>query len=107
LIEAMAIDVGERPAMLRIDGGMTANDWLCQMIADILQMPVERAAELESTALGAALLAGITIGLWEGPSAAAALHRQVDRFEPRMPRTQRDGLLAGWHAALRRTLQRA
>jgi glycerol kinase len=104
LIEAMAADVGKRPNLLRIDGGMTANDWLCQFLADILRIPVHRPAGIEATALGAAMLAGIGIGLITGAADVAALHGRVDRFEPAMPLDQRDMLRAGWRDALARLL---
>jgi glycerol kinase len=103
----MAADGGTAPNSLRIDGGMTANDWLCRFLADILQLPVERPAGVEATALGAALLAGIGSGLWDGPEAVAALHVQADRFEPAMSAGQRDALLTGWQDALSRLLRQS
>jgi glycerol kinase len=104
LIDAMERDGAGRPAALRIDGGMSANDWLCQFLADILNVPVERPAVLETTALGAAYLAGITIGMWDGTDGVAALPRRIDRFEPRMDGVQREALIAGWRQALGRAL---
>ena len=87
-------------ALLRADGGMTANAWLMQFQADLLGIPVEVAAEPEQTALGAALLAGLAVGLWSEPHAAPA----GARYEPRMPRDEAERLYAGWREALRRTL---
>ena len=87
-------------ALLRADGGMTANAWLMQFQADLLGIPVEVAAEPEQTALGAALLAGLAVGLWPEPQAAPA----GARYEPRMPRDEAERLYAGWREALRRTL---
>ena len=59
------------PAALRVDGGMAANAWLCQFLADILRVPVERPQNLETTALGAAFLAGLATGVWDGLDALA------------------------------------
>ena len=88
---------------LRVDGGMAANDWLCRFLAGLLNLTVERPAMLETTALGAAFLAGIGIGLWDGPCAIAALPRRIDRFEPDEA-FDAAPLLAGWQVALRQTL---
>jgi glycerol kinase len=104
LTEAMEQDGAARLTALRVDGGMAANDWLCQFLADLLDLPVERPAMLETTALGAALLAGIGIGLWSGPDEVAALDRKIDRFEPRENATDRHALLDGWRRALRQAL---
>jgi glycerol kinase len=104
LIGAMTRDAGESPKALRIDGGMTANEWLCQFLADILQIPVERPVGVEATALGAAVLAGLAIGLWNGPSQIGALNGIVDRFEPKMAEAERRHLLEGWGEALERAL---
>jgi len=86
--------------LLRADGGMTANAWLMQFQADLLGIPVEVAAEPEQTALGAALLAGLAVGLWPEPRPAPA----GARYEPLMPRDEAERLYAGWQEALRRTL---
>ena len=81
LTEAMQRDGAEPLAAIRIDGGMAANDWLCQFLADILQARVERPAELETTALGAAFLAGLATGVWPdlGSLAARSGHTPVAR----------------------------
>ncbi len=86
--------------LLRADGGMTANAWLMQFQADLLGIPVEVAAEPEQTALGAALLAGLAVGLWPEPQAAPA----GARYEPQLERDEAERLYAGWREALRRTL---
>jgi glycerol kinase len=104
LVEAMAEDGAGRLSTLRVDGGMAANDWLCQFLADLLEIPVERPAMLETTALGAAFLAGIGIGLWEGPMAVAAIDRGVERFTPTMAGKEREELVAGWRKALDQVL---
>jgi len=106
LAEAMAQDGAGELTALRVDGGMAANDWLCQFLADLLDIPVERPAMLETTALGAACLAGIGIGLWDGPEAVAALDRRIDRFEPQEGSGDRRALLEGWRKALRQALAR-
>jgi glycerol kinase len=104
LVDAMVRDGAAWPEALRVDGGMAANDWLCQFLADIIEAPVERPETLEVTALGAAFLAGMAVGVWNGPASVAALPRPVHRFEPRAAHDQRERLLAGWRAALRRAL---
>jgi glycerol kinase len=104
LVDAMIADGGDRPASVRIDGGMAANDWLCQFLADLLQATVERPAHLETTALGAAFHAGLATGLWPDLDALAATWRSGDRFTPKMTDAERQPLIAGWHDAVRRTL---
>ncbi len=104
LVDAMVRDGADRPAALRVDGGMSANDWLCQFLADILDLPVERPRNLETTALGAAFLAGIGVGLWSGTDEVASLTRVARRFEPRMEAAQRARLVGGWRMALARAL---
>jgi glycerol kinase len=89
---------------LRVDGGATANRWLMQFQADILGMPIEVAAERETTALGAAALAGLAVGLWSDGAEVAAARPPAAVVEPRMGREQADELYAGWLEALRRTM---
>ena len=72
------------PSAVRVDGGMVANDWLCQFLADILDVPVERPAVTETTALGAACLAGLEVGLYPSLEALAGAWRCERRFEPQM-----------------------
>lgn len=83
------------PRMLRIDGGMAVNDWFCQFLADILGIPVERPANLEATAQGAAFLAGLTVGIFPDVAAISAAWAPGARFEPRMAAIERERLLAG------------
>ena len=104
LIEAMTKDFGSPVASVRIDGGMAANDWLGQFLADMLQLPVERPQNLETTALGAAFLAGLATGLWDGLPAIERTWKQRDRFTPAMPTMRRERLIAGWRDAVSRTL---
>ena len=104
LVTAMTADGAARPASLRVDGGMAANDWLCQFLADVLEVPVERPAALETTARGAAFLAGIGCGLWSGPEEVARLTGVDRRFEPRMDAAERARLMDGWQKALAQAL---
>jgi glycerol kinase len=104
LTTAMARDGACRAAAVRVDGGMAANDWFCQFLADILEAPVERPAEVETTALGAAYLAGLAAGVWRDFGSVAATWRKGAEFAPAMPAARRSGLIAGWRQALERTL---
>ena len=104
LTAAMQRDGAQRLDELRIDGGMAANDWFCQFLADILQARVERPAELETTALGAAFLAGLATSVWPDLGSLSASFRAATVFEPRMNPARRDALLAGWRHAVARTL---
>ena len=104
LAQAMMADGAAAPETLRVDGGMAANDWLCQFLADMLDVPVERPANLETTALGAAFLAGLATGIWPDLDAISRTWASDRRFEPRMAGAERAALLAGWRDALRRTL---
>ncbi|HEX7581643.1 MAG TPA: glycerol kinase GlpK [Gaiellaceae bacterium] len=90
----------ERPTMLRVDGGASENGFLVQFLADVLGLPVEVAAERETTALGAAALAGVALGRWS-PDDVATFRRAAARCEPEADRAE---LVAGWRDALRRTL---
>jgi glycerol kinase len=104
LAAAMAADGGGRPAILRVDGGMAANDWLCGFLADMIDTPVERPADLETTARGAAFHAGLATGVWSGLDHLARLWSRDRCFEPTMRAEERAPLAAGWHDAVRRTL---
>jgi glycerol kinase len=96
VVEAMGLE----PDVLRVDGGATANEFLMQFEADVLGIPVEVAAERETTALGAAALAALALGLRAGPPDPPA----AVRYEPRRSREEPERLYAGWREALRRTL---
>jgi glycerol kinase len=87
---------------LRVDGGMVANDWLCQFLADILDLPVERPVVTEITALGAACLAGLEVGLYPSLEAIASGWRCARRFEPQMAPSERARRYEGWLGAVRR-----
>ena len=105
LIEAIRADGAlDKDLVLRVDGGMSASDWTLQRLADILGAPVDRPQVLETTALGAAWLAGHAAGVWPGQSEFAEAWRLDRRFEPQMAADLRDRRLALWHDAVRRTL---
>ena len=106
LMNAMAGDWGGTISALRVDGGMAANDWLCQFLADLLGMPVERPEVIETTALGAACLAALRVGVLDGLDAVSAAWRSQRRFEPRMEAAKRDRLYAGWQDAVARVRSR-
>ena len=95
-------DAGVFPETLRVDGGMVANNWVCQYLADILDCPVERPAVLETTALGAAYLAGLAIGLYPSMEAISQTWRADRSFAPAMPEATRAARLAGWAEAVSR-----
>jgi glycerol kinase len=99
LLEAKRRD-GLAPTRLRVDGGMVQNDWLCQFLADLLDIVVERPAQTETTALGAAYLAGLRIGLYASLEDIAAHWKAEREFEPQMEARQRNLLLAAWHDAV-------
>jgi glycerol kinase len=102
LMKAFEAD-GVRWAKLRIDGGMSANNWLAQDLADMLNLPVERPAFVETTALGAAMLAAVGAGIYPDLQAAAdAMRGEVTCFQPTMADSERGQRLAGWKEALAR-----
>ncbi len=101
LIDAMADD-GMRPSVIRVDGGMVANDWFLQFLADVLDTPVERPDNVESTVLGAAYLAGFQAGVVDSLESLGRLWQRDALFEPAMAAAQRDRLLEGWTDAVRR-----
>jgi glycerol kinase len=102
VVDAMAHDSGIQPEVLRVDGGAARNDFLCQFQADILGIPVERPASTESTALGAAYLAGLATGFWKDERDLTAQLKIAKRFEPLMPSSRREELYAGFERAVER-----
>ena len=105
LIEAMRADYPEAgEGVLRVDGGMVASDWTMQALADQLGAPVDRPVVMETTALGAAWLAGQRAGVWPGMDEFAARWRVDRRFEPGMDEAERRDRYEGWRDAVRRTL---
>jgi glycerol kinase len=105
LMAAMQADRGQAgdAGVVRVDGGMVVNDWVCQFLADILDVAVERPAVIETTALGAAYLAGLEVGLYRSLEALAGAWRCERRFEPQMSAPERERRYAGWRDAVRRT----
>jgi glycerol kinase len=102
LLDAMRADSNIPLAELRVDGGAATNDMLMQFQADLLGVPVVRPAVTETTALGAAYLAGLAVGYWSSPSEVAGQWRVERRFEPRLPRGQVESLRGRWHEAVHR-----
>jgi len=102
VMDAMAADAGAPLQALRVDGGAAANDFLMQFQADLLGVPVERPALVETTAMGAAQLAGLAVGFWRSPKELGASRRKDRRFRPRMAAERREALYRGWHEAVRR-----
>ncbi len=102
VLESMALDAGGGLGALRVDGGAAVNDALMQFQADILRVPVERPRVTETTALGAAFLAGLATGFWSSTEEVAATWRLERRFDPRMADAERDRLVGRWRRAVER-----
>ncbi len=107
LLEAMKADWPDAgQTTLRVDGGMVASDWTMQRLSDTLAAPVDRPAVLETTALGAAYLAGLAKGFFPKPAVFAKVWRLERRFTPHMPESERMERYEGWKDAVKRTLTR-
>ena len=105
LLQAMIADYPDaRDVVLRVDGGMTASDWGMQFLADILGAPVDRPTVAETTAMGAAWLAGMQAGVYPGQAEFAKSWALDRRFSPTMDAATREAKVAGWKDAVRRTL---
>ncbi len=105
LVEAMREDWGKSgESVLRVDGGMVASEWMMQRLADLLGASVDRPTVIETTALGAACLAGMGAGMLAGPGDVAESWRRDRRYESGMEAAERESLVAGWKDAVRRTL---
>jgi len=102
IIEAMGAEAGLQVPLLRVDGGGTANSLLMQFQADILGIPIQRAAVAETTALGAAYLAGLAVGLWHDTVDIERRWRAAETYEPKFSTDQRESLYAGWKRAVER-----
>ena len=102
LLAAMEADSGAPIGALRVDGGMAANSWLMRFLADLLGVPVERPLVTETTALGAAFLAGLQVGLFDSLDTLAANWSPDARFDPTLAPERRAALMAGWRRALDR-----
>lgn len=103
VIKAMEKDNGEPTKELRVDGGATANNFLMQFQADILGCKIQRPKIIETTALGAAFLAGLAVGFWKDEAALKELWESDRSFEPKMDGTKAEKFLHFWHKAVERT----
>lgn len=103
LAVAMEADAGVPLSVLNVDGGASANDFLMQFQSDILRTPLRRPQNAETTALGAAYLAGLSTGFWDGLDSLRALRATDDAYEPGMPDERHTVLLEGWAQAIERT----
>ena len=103
LLDAMAKDGAATPQALRVDGGMVANNWLLQCLADITNIPTERPQIIETTALGAAYLAGLQTGLYSSLEDIAKRWQLNRRCEPKLPQQTRAEMLSAWARAVRST----
>ncbi|ADK67633.1 glycerol kinase [Olsenella uli DSM 7084] len=103
LVRAMEADAGVSLATLNVDGGASRNDFLMQFQADVLRSEIRRPKSVETTALGAAYLAGLTSGFWAGTDELSALRATDDVYVPHMDEGRARALLAGWADAVRRT----
>jgi glycerol kinase len=102
VLEAMAADAGTAVRQLRVDGGAAANDFLCQFQADVMDVAVARPAVIETTAMGAAYLAGLGVGLWPSPDVVRAQATIERTFVPAMAPDTRAAAWAGWQRAVER-----
>jgi glycerol kinase len=103
ILECFVNDAGLQARALQVDGGAAANDFLMQFQADVLGVPIRRPAVLETTALGAAYLAGLAVGLWPDREAIQANWAEDRRFEPALAEADREVLYAGWLRAVERS----
>lgn len=103
VIDTMKIDSGIDIPLLKVDGGAAKNDYLMQFQADILNTPIQRAHNLETTALGAAFLAGLAVGYWKDLAALKAEYTPGKTFKPAMKDTERQDLYSGWQEAVAAT----
>jgi glycerol kinase len=102
VVDAVRNATGTSPSEMRVDGGASVMDVLCEFQADVLGVPVRRAAVQETTALGAALLAGLAEGVWASTAEVNARWRADASFTPTMTDDERVQLLSGWHRAVER-----
>ncbi|MEL6656921.1 MAG: glycerol kinase GlpK [Bacteroidota bacterium] len=103
VLDAMENDAGQALTTLKVDGGASANNLLMQFQSDMLEVPVERPSIIETTALGAAYLAGLAVGYWQQSDLTAKWQLEA-RFEPEMDNTERTKLYKGWQKAVKRTM---
>jgi glycerol kinase len=107
VVDAMAREAPSRIARMRVDGGAAQNDFLMQLQADVLGVPVERPAVVETTALGAGHLAGIAIGWWERGGAVPGSTAEGTTFRPARSKAERERLVSGWREAVSMLLRSA
>ena len=100
VLESMEADSGRKLDEMKVDGGAIGNDLLMQFQSDILGVPISRPEVAETTALGAAYLAGLAVGYWEGLREIAGNWREQTRFEPTMPEDERERLYSQWKRAV-------
>lgn len=105
LVNAMTIDCGRKPLELRVDGGASANNFLLQFQSDILGCKVTRPAVIETTALGAALMAGLAVGVWKDMDEIAKIWKKDLSLEPQMEEEKRVKAIDGWHQAVSRSMK--
>lgn len=103
ILDAMQEDTNIKIPVLKVDGGATNNDYLMQFQADILDTPVQRAGDLETTALGAAFLAGLAVGYWQDLEELKQIIKDGKRFDVQMDKQKRDQLYDGWTKAVKAT----
>ncbi len=101
VLDAMEEDSGIPLERLRVDGGAVKNDFLMQFQSDLLNVPVERPEINETTALGAAYLAGLAVGFWESQEKIAEYWKLDKDFEPKMEKEEVSKLIEGWHKAVK------
>lgn len=104
VVDTMEKDTGIAIPALRVDGGAAKNDYLMQFQADIIDTPIERAANLETTAMGAAFLAGLAVGFWKNTDELKKIAAVGKRFEPKMADDRREYLYKGWQQAVKATM---
>ncbi|MDR1431983.1 MAG: glycerol kinase, partial [Propionibacteriaceae bacterium] len=104
LIDAIAADWNRRPSELKVDGGMTANSFLMQTQADLLDMPVVLPSQPEATVAGVANAAGLAVGMWSDTNELAASWEESRRWTPQMGRDTRQTLWRDWNRAVERSL---
>ena len=103
VVDTMKLDSGIDIPALRVDGGAAKNDYLMQFQADILATPIERAQNLETTAMGAAFLAGLAVGFWKDEDELRQIFAEGDTFMPQMNGARKDNLYQGWRQAVAAT----
>lgn len=104
VFRAMVADTGILPKALMVDGGAVSNEFLMQFQADILDTPILKPANIESTSLGVAYLAGLRTGIWHSSEELVAMHKVQSTYTPAMKSETREKLLKGWQKALRQTM---